>query len=69
MTSNNRFYHCYQSFDSIYCYKVDNVDNIQPLGPNFRLLFVNKKLPEFFDSLVLNYKYFKSVKILNFNDK
>jgi hypothetical protein len=66
MSNNNRFYHCYQSFDSIYCYKVDNVSTL-PLGPNFRLLFVNKKLPEFFDSLVLNYKYFKSVKIFNFN--
>jgi hypothetical protein len=57
-----RFYHCYQNPFSIVCYPVEN-ETIQPSEPNSRLLFVSKYVPEMFDTLVLNYKYYKHVKI------
>ena len=57
-----RFYHCYQEPRSIVCNPVDN-EHIQPSNPNSRLLFVPKYLPERLDTLVLNYKYYKSVTI------
>jgi len=58
-----RFYHCYQKPFSIVCYPVDN-ENILPSEPNSRLLFVSKYVPEVFDTLLLNYKYYKNVKIM-----
>ena len=57
-----RFYHCYQKTVSIVCYPVDN-EHIRPSKPDSRLLFVPKYLPEIVDTLVLNYKYYKSVDI------
>ena len=57
-----RFYHCYDKPLSIVCYPVDN-ENILPLKSDSRLLFVSKYIPEIFDTLVLNYKYHKSVHI------
>jgi len=58
-----RFYHCYQKPFLIVCYPVDN-ENILPSEPNSRLLFVSKYVPEVFDTLVLNYKYYQNVKII-----
>jgi hypothetical protein len=58
-----RFYHCYQKPFSIVCYPVDN-ENILPSEPNSRLLFVSKYIPEVFDTFLLNYKYYKNVKIM-----
>ena len=58
-----RFYHCYQKPSSIVCYSVDNEHTI-PSEPNSRLLFVPKYIPEVFDTVVLNYKYYQSVKIV-----
>jgi hypothetical protein len=58
-----RFYHCYQKPCSIICYHVDN-ETILPSEPNSRLLFVSKYVPKVLDTLVLNYKYYKSVKII-----
>ena len=58
-----RFYHCYQRFSSINCYQVDNAD-ILPSEQNSRLLFVSKYIPEVLDTIVLNYKYHKLVKII-----
>jgi len=60
--NEHRFYHCYQKPYAIVCHSVDNV-NILPSEPYSRLLFVSKYVPEFLDTLVLNYKYYKSVKI------
>ena len=57
-----RFYHCYQKPFTIICHSVDN-ENIVPSEPNSRLLFVSKYVPEILDTLVLNYKYYKNVKI------
>ena len=57
-----RFYHCYQKPFSIVCHPVDN-PNILPSESNSRLLFVSKYVPEILDTLVLNYKYYKSVHI------
>jgi hypothetical protein len=62
MNEYYRFYHCYQKPGSIVCHPVDN-ENIQPSGPDSRLLFVPKYLPEILDTLVLNYKSYKSVSI------
>ena len=58
-----RFYHCYQKPFTIVCYPVDN-ENTLPSEPNSRLLFVSKYVPEVFDILVLNYKYYQNVKII-----
>lgn len=58
-----RFYHCYQTPVSIVCHSVDN-ENILPYKQNSRLLFVPKYVPEILDTLVLNYKYYQSVKII-----
>jgi hypothetical protein len=58
-----RFYHCYQKPFSIVCYPVDN-ENTLSSEPNSRLLFVSKYVPEVFDTLVLNYKYYQNVKII-----
>jgi hypothetical protein len=57
-----RFYHCYQKPGSIVCYPVENEDTL-PSQENSRLLFVPNYLPEIVDTLVLNYKYYKSVHI------
>jgi hypothetical protein len=57
-----RFYHCYQNPVSIVCYPVEN-ENILPSKPDSRLLFVPNYLPKILDTLVLNYKYYKSVHI------
>jgi len=57
-----RFYHCYQESASIVCLPVDNEDSLSS-KPNSRLLFVPHYLPERLDTLVLNYKYYKSVHI------
>ena len=57
-----RFYHCYQKPFSIDCYSVEN-EHIMPAQPNSRLLFVPKYVPEFLDTLVLNYKYYQFVRI------
>ena len=57
-----RFYHCYQNQLSIVCHRVDN-ENTQSSIPDSRLLFVPKYLPEILDTLVLNYKSYKSVNI------
>jgi hypothetical protein len=57
-----RFYHCYQNPSSIVCHRVDNESVVS--GPNSRLLFVSKYIPEVLDTLVLNYKYYQSVKII-----
>lgn len=56
-----RFYHCYQKPFSIDCYPVDN-ENI-PSEPNSRLLFVSNYIPKILDTLVLNYKYHKTLRI------
>ena len=56
-----RFYHCYQKPFSIICYRVDN-ENI-PSKPDSRLLFVPNYLPEILDTVLLNYKYCKSIYI------
>ncbi len=58
-----RFYHCYQKPFSIVCYSVEN-ENSLPSEPNSRLLFVPKYIPEVLDTVVLNYKYYQSVKIV-----
>ena len=58
-----RFYHCYQKPFSIDCHPVDD-EHIMPVEPNSRLLFVPKYIPEVFDTVVLNYKYYQSVKIV-----
>jgi len=58
-----RFYHCYQKPFNIVCYPVYN-ENVEPKEPNSRLLFVSKYLPEAMDTIILNYKYYKSVKII-----
>ena len=64
MTENGyRFYHCYQTHSSVMCHSVEN-ENIVPSHSNSRLLFVSKSLPEILDIFVLNYKYFKGVKII-----
>ena len=55
-----RFYHCYQKPFAIVCYLVDN-ENVMPSESNSRLLFVPKYIPKILDTLVLNYKYYKSV--------
>ena len=60
--SEYRFYHCYQQPVSIVCVPVDS-ENILPSKTDSRLLFVPKYVPEILDTLVLNYKYYKSVKI------
>ena len=57
-----RFYHGDQKPFSIVCCPIDN-ENILPSKPDSRLLFVPKYLPEILDTLVLNYKYYKSVHI------
>ena len=57
-----RFYHCYQEPASIVCHPVDN-EHVLPSKPNSRLLFVPTYVPERLDTLVLNYKYHKSVYI------
>ncbi len=57
-----RFYHCYQKPASIVCYPVENEDTL-PSQPDSRLLFVPTYLPEIVDTVVLNYKYYKSVHI------
>jgi len=57
-----RFYHCYQEPVLIVCYQVDNEDTLSS-KPNSRLLFVPHYLPERLDTLVLKYKYYKSVHI------
>jgi hypothetical protein len=61
--NNYRFYHCYQTPFSIVCHSVVN-EYVVPSKENSRLLFVSKYIPEVFDVLVLNYKYYKSVKII-----
>jgi len=58
-----RFYHCYQKPSSIVCYPVDNETTL-PLEPNSRLLFVSNYVPKILDTLVLNYKYHKTGKII-----
>jgi hypothetical protein len=57
-----RFYHCYQTPASIVCYPVEN-EHVLPSQENSRLLFVPNYLPKIVDTLVLNYKYHKSVHI------
>jgi len=59
-----RFYHCYQKPFTIVCYPVDN-ETILPSEPNSRLLFVSKYVPKVLDTLILNYKYYQSVRIQN----
>ena len=64
MEHDYRFYHCYQKPFSIVCHSVDN-QNILPSEPNSRLLFVPKYVPKMFDTMILTYKYYKSVKIIS----
>lgn len=61
--SDFRFYHCYERFNSVVCHTVENA-YILPTKENTRLLFVPKYVPKIFDTLVLNYKYYNSVKII-----
>ena len=58
-----RFYHCYQKPSSIVCYPVINA-NATSSEPNSRLLFVSKYLPKALDTLVLKYKYYQDLKIV-----
>lgn len=63
MEYNYRFYHCYQKPFLIVCHSVNN-QNILPSEPNSRILFVSKYVPEVLDTMILTYKYYKSIKII-----
>lgn len=63
MNTEYRFYHCYQKPSSIICYPVDNAHTLPSNPADSRLLFVPKYLPEILDTIVLNYQYYRSVRI------
>jgi hypothetical protein len=57
-----RFYHCYQTPGSVFCYPVANEHSL-PSQANSRLLFVPTYVPKILDTLVLSYKYYQRVQI------